>query len=490
MGSEMRVSPFFASARNHVYPLRELKQLRSIEGAQLAGTVVRRELRDPVHGFIARSDVEQQLIDSPVFQRLRRIRQLALASLVYPGALHTRFEHSIGAMYVAGRIADAVGLEDEEKRLVRLAALLHDVGHGPFSHVSEPILETFASVRPAEPSKQIHEALTKQIILTDKDLARLLSDYDREKITKILAGEYGDSLVEGIVSGPLDADKQDYLLRDSYFCGVKYGLYDLDRLIGTFCTYSDKSDRYLAIKEDGINAPEQFVLAKYYMTAQVYRHKIRSITDLMIDRAIRLGIEEDGIEWLKRAFTWDGSPEFLEAYKSWTDDRLINEVLSERTPEGYAKRLFSQLAGRRLHKRVAKVRVAEFADPLVRNRLASLTRGQMLALERKVGELLSVDPNLVMVRIFVFDSVREQSRNSESSILVVTEGRRRKFEEGSQLFRSIDEASKETIIEVYAPVTYPGARDKAERQREYQSKIRQALERIGGEVLEEGKDEA
>ena len=91
----------------------------------------------------------------------------------------------------------------------------------------------------------------------------------------ILDGEWGDSVMKDIVSGPLDADKQDYLLRDSYFCGVKYGVYDLDRLVGVLCTHQDKQDRYLAIKEDGINTLEQFVLAKYYMTIQVYRHKTR-----------------------------------------------------------------------------------------------------------------------------------------------------------------------------------------------------------------------
>jgi HD superfamily phosphohydrolase len=254
-----------------------------------------RELRDPIHGFIARTELEQELIDSSVFQRLRRIRQLALASLVYPGALHTRFDHSIGAMHVAGKIADAVGLDSEESRLVRLAALLHDIGHGPFSHVSEPILETFASIPREKRQKQIHEMLTDRIISTDKSLARVLSDRDREHIIGILDGVRDDSVMKDIVSGPLDADKQDYLLRDSYFCGVKYGVYDLDRLIGTLCTHIDKEDRYLAIDDDGVNALEQFVLAKYYMTIQVYRHKIRLITDLMTERALRLGIEKDDI---------------------------------------------------------------------------------------------------------------------------------------------------------------------------------------------------
>jgi uncharacterized protein len=169
---------------------------------------LRRELRDPIHGFIAPTDLEHELIDSPVFQRLRRIRQLAMASLVYPGALHTRFDHSLGAMHVAGKIANAIGIDSEERRLVRLAALLHDIGHGPFSHVSEPILEAFASLPKHQRNKQIHEMLTKQIIMTDKSLERVLSHRDREHITGILDGVWGDSVMKDIVSGPLASKRE------------------------------------------------------------------------------------------------------------------------------------------------------------------------------------------------------------------------------------------------------------------------------------------
>lgn len=402
-----------------------------------------------------------------------------MASLVYPGALHTRFDHSVGAMHVAGKIADAIGLEPEERRLVRLAALLHDVGHGPFSHVSEPILEAFASVPKEKRNKQIHEMLTKQIIMTDKCLGRVLSGIDREHITGILDGVWGDSVMKDIVSGPLDADKQDYLLRDSYFCGVKYGVYDLDRLVGTLCIHQDKQDRYLAIKEDGINTLEQFVLAKYYMTIQVYHHKIRSITrSFTIERALRLGIENDKIDWLKQVYTYDGSDEFIETYRSWTDDRLIYESLSDRTPDGYFKDLFSRLMSRRLHKKIARFRLVEFEDPLVREALASLDSSQILALEKRIGEHLSIDPNLVMIGKLMFKSVREQSRNSESSILVTTATEPRSFEDMSALFRSIDEAISEAVIEIYAPVTYSDEREKKRRQAEYQRDIHNILASI------------
>lgn len=122
-----------------------VRDLKVRHGPPGRGPRLANELRDPIHGFVGTEDIERDIIDSPIFQRLRKIRQLALASLVYPGAVHSRSEHSIGAMHVAGSIAARLGLTPQEARIVRLAALLHDIGHGPFSHVSEPILQAFAS---------------------------------------------------------------------------------------------------------------------------------------------------------------------------------------------------------------------------------------------------------------------------------------------------------------------------------------------------------
>jgi HD superfamily phosphohydrolase len=179
------------------------------------------EIRDPIHGFIFREPIEQGIVDTKIFQRLRRLKQLALAYLVYPGALHTRFEHSLGAFHVACRVAKQLQLTSEEARLVRLAALLHDVGHGPFSHVSEPILERHADKEKVRfgPKQQVHELITSQILRQDPELAQWILQKDVEKVIGILDGQSGYSVLHDIVSGPIDADKQDYLLRDSYFCG-------------------------------------------------------------------------------------------------------------------------------------------------------------------------------------------------------------------------------------------------------------------------------
>lgn len=435
-----------------------------------------RELRDPIHGFINREDVEEDIINSPVFQRLRKIKQLALASLVYPGAVHTRFDHSIGAMHVAGLISNAVRLEPEERRLVRLSALLHDIGHGPFSHVSEPVLEKYFDRDKVkiEGKVQVHENLTAAIIREDETLGHSLSQKDRERIVGILNGTYGDSILKHIVSGPLDADKQDYLLRDSYFCGVKYGVFDLSRLSSTLVVQRDTDDRDLAIDEDGVHALEQFVLAKYYMTTQVYRHKVRLITDSMIGRALDLGIRKDGIEWLRKLYTYDGSTGYVREYKMWTDERLTNEILSSNTPDGYARSMFQNLAQRRLHKRIATYRLQEFDDPLVRKRLSDLSQSDMGELETRIGAYLSKDPNLVIVNTFSIKSVREQARNSEASIIVMGPDVEKPavFEAKSALFRSINEAVSEKYIEVYAPINYIDEKQKKKLKSQYYGEIR------------------
>ncbi len=164
------------------------------------------------------------------------------------------------------------------------------------------------------------------------------------------------------MSGPIDADKQDYLLRDSYFCGVKYRLYDLDRLLEILVISNDGSDRYMAITAEGVHVLEQFVLAKYYMTTQVYRHRIRLITDAMIERALMLGIQVDNIEWLNHLFRYDGSDTQYTQFTTYTDERLSNEILAPSTPgESYVKRIFLQLHDRRLHKAIASYDLIEFS---------------------------------------------------------------------------------------------------------------------------------
>jgi hypothetical protein len=433
------------------------------------------EIRDPIYGFIKLQDSELGIINSSLFQRLRRIRQLALENLVYPGAQHTRFGHSLGVLYIASIMAENLlpGQDNEEKRrIIRFAALLHDIGHGPFSHISEEVLETYSSPSESgEDTGKVHEKITRDLINHDKELSRILGPDQRSQIAGLLSGENVElSLMKETVSGPIDADKQDYLLRDSHYCGVKYGVYDLHRLLNTITDYSEGEDRHIAIKFDGINALEQFVLAKYYMTTQVYRHKIRLVTDAMIVRGIELGIERDEIAWLQKLFRYSPTEEYLENYLSWYDERLMAAIVYD-SKDGFAKDIFSRLHARNLFKTVFSIKFRELPE-----NIAPQTKALMSDIRKKenkkmldkisgnIAKLLGTPPEFVIVNAFTLKSVKEMSRNSEGVIMIIKkDGRPSSFEQESTIFTAIDEKINDKLFEVYAPLDYLNNLDKSKK---------------------------
>ncbi|MGB2986824.1 MAG: HD domain-containing protein, partial [Phycisphaerae bacterium] len=405
-------------------------------------------LRDPVHNFVSLSDEEVKVVDTAIFQRLRGIRQLALANLVYPGALHTRFDHSIGVCHVAGMMAEELALdpnprqENAKTRRVRLAALLHDLGHGPFSHVSEEALERYAdrsALAPEQKREKIHELITAQLIRTDEKLVQMLGQDTCDIVAQLLTQGYGEPVLRNIVSGPLDADKQDYLLRDSRFCGVPYGMFDIDQLHRSLTLGGPEDERGLWIDPDGVHAVEQYVLAKYYMTSNVYRHKVRLITDQMITRAITLGVEHDEIEKLRSIYAFDGSDEFLQRYKQWDDCRFLNRFAGEGAPKGLCREMLRCLIERHLLKRVFSDRISNFEDARAREVLANLSKlehdGVRKKLEAEAAALASrefnteVDPRFVILFSFNIKSVRVSARDDERSIMVATSRGPRQFDE-------------------------------------------------------------
>ena len=262
------------------------------------------ELRDPIHGLIRVTDKEISVINTQIMQRLRRIKQLAMADLVYPGAVHNRFQHSLGTLHVAQLILNRLKergevLTGDDEKIVRLSALLHDVGHGPFSHVAEDLLEEHADrdkVEAAGVKEKIHEKITIDIVTKSPGLDDILSVEEREGIEAIISGSRGRSFLRDIVSSNLDADKMDYLLRDGHFAGVKYGTFDLDKVIESCIKHETADESYLHIEEDGAFAVEQLIVSKWHMNQQVYGHRVRIITDAMIVRGLNLAIGEDVID--------------------------------------------------------------------------------------------------------------------------------------------------------------------------------------------------
>ena len=447
------------------------------------------EIRDPVHGFIKLQGDEVKLLDTKVLQRLRGIKQLAMAHLVYPGALHTRFDHTLGVTHVAGLMAKSLGLKADEITLVRLAALLHDIGHGPFSHVSEYVLEQYAdesNLSNNSKTEKIHEIITGHIIQNNKEITFFLGTNKCRDIAELLSEGYGQPALKSIISGPLDADKQDYLLRDSHFCGVEYGIYDIGQLHRSLELHGDEDEEQLMIKPDGVHALEQYVLAKYYLTTNVYKHKVRLITEQMIIRAIVLGIEKDELEELKQLYTYDGSDDFYDWYVSWDDAKFFREFLFKGHQDSKCRSLLNRLVSRKLLKRVYFARVKDFDDPQIREKLGRLSEGEdgdlKTQLEESISELIQeksnqiIDPDYTIFYPYSIKSVRETSRDDESGILVFKEKDPVRFDDESTLFRSINEAEYDQFLEVYAPIEWTTRTDKKKLCRDLSIPVKQIIE--------------
>src|SRR4030067_3475231 len=452
------------------------------------------EIRDTIYGFIEPYESELKIINTSLFQRLRRIKQLAMAYLVYPGANHTRFDHSLGVYHITSLMAEKLlhGKVNKEKRnIVRLAALLHDIGHGPFSHVSEDILDKYSQIanNNINNKNKIHEKIAVNLIESDKELSKILSPNERDQIIGLLSGKSIDlSLMKEIVSGPIDADKQDYLLRDSHFCGVKDGIYDFHRLINTLAYYSEGEDKHIAVKFDGVNTLEQFVLAKYYMTTQVYRHKIRLVSDAMIIRGIELGIEKDEINWLRELYTYNNSENYLINYLNWYDERLIGEIVYNQK-KGVAKEIFDRLHKRNLFKTVFSFKfkdLPETVSPQVKNLMADIcskeNNKRRVKMESDIAQLLDTRPEFTIVNSFTFKSVKEMS-NSEGPIMIIKKDEKiDSFEQESTVFRAIDEKIKDKMFEIYTPMEYSNNIDKSEKLSKIKKDIIDYLSREMKEV--------
>ncbi len=288
-----------------------------------------KRIYDPVHRFIELTEAETRLLDCAPMQRMRRLRQLGLAYFAFPSAEHSRFGHALGALAMGTRAFDAVarhgraffaGDDDiaRQRRLVRAALILHDVGHGPFSHACEAVL----GMR--------HEDRMDAILGLPQIRERISQlDVDVRQVRDLIVGSRADvhPVLTEIVSGPnLDADRMDYLLRDSYFTGVSGGRYDADQLIDSLRILDLNGRIALGIDRRGVVALESFVLARYMMFASVYFHH----TTRMFERILQLALRE---LW-PQPHKLDPIDEFLR----WDDFRVLDELRDSTSHAGRALR--------------------------------------------------------------------------------------------------------------------------------------------------------
>ena len=304
---------------------------------------------DELHGYVELTEAERRVIDTPTFQRLRFIKQLAAAWYVYPGATHTRFSHSIGTLFIMDVIAKSLAkqgwIRDDDVGLLRLAALLHDVGHMPFSHAIESV---YASM----PEEMTHIKLSAEIVLQDSDIKEAISSagYDPYEVASIILGKYREPLYNQLLSSDLDADRIDYLLRDAHHTGVAYGLIDARRIMATITIDGEGN---LAIQEKGIQAIENFYIARMHMYQSVYYHKTIVGYELLLSIIYRRLIEEALDLRDFRSSTYLRELIREEKIRYWHDGWLIGKMinaLNDKDVSDLTKQLIDMFLSRRGYK--------------------------------------------------------------------------------------------------------------------------------------------
>ncbi len=325
---------------------------------------------------------------------IQNIKQLSHAYVVYPSATHTRFEHSLGSVHIANRMCEQLDFDSERKELVRQSMLLHDIGHGPFSHLFEHVLSHING------SKFDHEDITSWIIGEDPDIKSIVGS-NREKIIKILKKDdrtkdwedKGYSLNSDIVSSGLDADKLDYLRRDSYHIGATYGQFDLERIILTL--RQTPTGNRICVDQKGKDAIENYRLGRYLMHAQVYEHHARVAADQMFLKALKFATDDEIID--KKTLTTSKScshKKFLDYYLK-LDDRGIYQMILEKGKSRSAK-ILNAIKCRKLLKRACDYTLGSKEDYEASEKILRLD-GEKFANE--LAAATKINPADVIVKV-------------------------------------------------------------------------------------------
>lgn len=358
------------------------------------------EITDPIHRYIRFSETEREIVDTVIFQRLRGIRQLAGAHLVYPSAQHSRFEHSIGTMHIAGYAGETLfskgyfGDEDKVQQL-RLAALLHDIGHGPFSHLFEEVL--------MEKQNMNHEDMGRQII-SQSEISDILGKhgYNSSDICELSFGQSNIQFFNEIISGALSADMMDYLPRDGLFTGVEYGKIDYHRLISSF---EVTTDGHLAINKSALYSLESMLISRYEMYKAVYFHKTVRSAEVMLLRSIMLADEQLNL-----------TDKTLNKYLSLTDEITLERIRLLGNDNKSAVRLAQDYKSRKLLKCVYE-KFLHSHDNLNRK----LHAKALFELESRISEIAQLKKeNTVFVDASSASSIpRTPTKEEISSILLI-----------------------------------------------------------------------
>ncbi len=352
------------------------------------------DIIDPIHDFIRVYEHELSIIDNPIFQRLRRIRQLTGAHLTYPAAQHTRFEHSLGVMHIASLAGHALNekkiIKLDDIKILRLAGLLHDIGHGPFSHLFEEMIQE---------KKISHEDFGKEIILKS-EIGDILSKngFDKKLISRIAFGDSKFQYMNEIVSGILSADMMDYLLRDGYFTGAEHAKIDHKRITQSLDIHQKK----LALERSALYSFESMMYSRYQMFKAVYFHKTVRAAEVMLLEALRLSDDEFGYTSFN-----------LNEYVKLTDEYVLSNIISSTSSKLKRARQFAlDYQNRKLLKCVFE-RILTSKTNLQKTRTDEL--------RTSISKKSKIDENEIFVDSSVTPSIPlAPSKNESKSIILIT----------------------------------------------------------------------
>ncbi|MFB6172055.1 MAG: HD domain-containing protein [Haloarculaceae archaeon] len=365
-------------------------------------------IKDSVHDHIEVEGVARDLLDTPPVQRLRRVAQLGTVELVYPAANHTRFEHSLGVYHLANEALAHLGIEGRQAERIRAAALLHDVGHGPYSHNLESLIHRRTG--------KWHDDVG-DLLRTD-DVARVLALHDLEP-DRVAGLVGGDGEFGQLVSGELDVDRMDYLVRDAHHTGVPYGTIDHGRLVRELRFVEGD----LVLAEGNVQTAESLLLARALMNPTVYNHPVARISKVMLRRAAERLLDEDAVE--------------PTALRRMDDHDLHAAIRASEATADYAERL----AHRDLYKRAVWAEMGDVPADLLDADHATVREH-----EREIAARAAVDPEHVAV------DVPGRPGMAESTTRVVVNGGVRPLGDQSTLVAALRTAQREQWrLGVYAP---------------------------------------
>ncbi len=368
-------------------------------------------IRDPIHGTITVNELELELIDTPHFQKLRHIKQNGLCFLIYPAMNSSRFEHSLGVMHLAGLLADHLELGDDDKQAIRVAGLLHDIGHCAFSHTSDDILAKF---------NRSHEENSTRII-EKTEISDILKKHglNPSEISDLINGKgsFGK-----IISSEIDIDKMDYLIRDSYYAGVAYGVIDLERIM-----YGMKLvDNELVIKRGSLEAVESLLISRNLMYQTVYRHHTKRIVEAMFKRALNKFLDDEEM----------GYEEFIQM-----DD--IDLVFRLRNSKGYSRDIMKRIDQRELFKIAFQEKIGlieeNFREDMLRDNVK---------IEEKIAEDFGIEKGYTLIDM-------PETKMSEFKTLIESDDGLKLIDEISSLARALEKAEEEKLTFcIYLPLEF------------------------------------